>query len=68
MERSVAVMEKDERNGMPAQAVAREILRQATRKKPKPLVTVGFKNKAMVFLSKILPAALVNRLVYSIYG
>lgn len=68
MEHSVAVMEKDERNGMPARAVAREILRQAARRKPKPFVTVGFKNKTLVFLSKILPAALVNRLVYSIYG
>ncbi len=66
--KSVAVMERDEQNGMPPSAVAAMIVRQANSKKPKLLVVVGLKYKILAFLSKLLPAGLVNNIIYKMYG
>ncbi len=68
IQKSVAVMEKDEQNGMSPAAVAKVVVRQAQRKKPKLLVTVGAKYKLVAFLAKILPAGLVNKILYAMYG
>ncbi|MEI6578826.1 MAG: SDR family oxidoreductase [Eubacteriales bacterium] len=68
IKKSVAIMEKDEVNGMPPTAVARVIVRQAKSNKPKFAVVVGFKYKFLFMLSKLLPAGLVNNIIYSIYG
>lgn len=65
---SVAVMERDEQNGMPPSAVAKVIVSQAARKSPKTAVSVGFKYKVLVFLAKILPVSLANNIIYSMYG
>lgn len=65
--RSVAVMERDEGNGMPAQAIARAIYRTAQRQRVKPIYTVGAKYKVLVLLNKLLPNRFVNYLVGKLY-
>jgi short-subunit dehydrogenase len=68
MAKSVAVMERDEQNGMPPIAIAKAVLKQARKNKPKLSVTVGAKYKLVAFLAKILPAGFVNKMIYKIYG
>jgi NAD(P)-dependent dehydrogenase (short-subunit alcohol dehydrogenase family) len=68
IERSVAVMEKDEQHGMPAEAVAKVILKTALKKNPPVYKAVGFKYKLFMFLNKILPKKLVIRVIGKIYG
>ncbi|NCA66845.1 MAG: SDR family NAD(P)-dependent oxidoreductase [Clostridia bacterium] len=68
MKKSVAVMEKDEQNGMPASCIAKEVLKQATKKRPDLNVVVGSKYKLIALLAKVLPASFVNNMIYKIYG
>lgn len=67
--RSVARMEHDEETGMdPARAggyVARVALRERSHH---PLYAIRIDYKFFVFLTKVLPAGALNRLVYLIYG
>lgn len=67
IERSVAVMEKDERSGMPPEKVAKVIYKAAMKKHPKPLYTAGGKYKLFVVLAKILPARFTNYIVGKLY-
>lgn len=67
IKKSVAVMEKDERGGMSPTVVAKTIYKASKKKHPKPLYTAGGKYKFFVFLSKILPASLANRIVGMLY-
>ncbi|MTI95922.1 MAG: SDR family oxidoreductase [Firmicutes bacterium] len=64
---SVAVMERDEQNGMPAEQIALAIYKIAKKPRVKPLYTIGCKYKLFVFLNKLLPNALVNSLIRKIY-
>lgn len=64
---SVAVMEKDERNGMPAESVAKTIVRIAKKRKVRPLYTAGLKYKCFIVLKKILGTTVVNRLIGMLY-
>ena len=64
---SVTAMEKDEQSGVSAQKVAQVVFRQAQKKRPKVLVTVGAKYKLFVFLSKLLPANFANNVVGGMY-
>ena len=66
--RSVSVMEKDEGNGMNADSVGRYIAKIASSKSRKPVKTIGVKYKLFIFLTKILPAAAVNKIVGKIYA
>ena len=66
--RSVEKMERDEQNGMPPQAVAKKILRLSGRKRVPPVCTVGAGYAALVFLSRLLPRRLVNRILYLMYA
>ena len=68
MEKSVAVMEKDEQNGMPPEKAAKALVQLVQTKKPTLFKTVGFSYKLIVFLQKLLPARFVNFLVGKIYG
>ncbi len=68
IERSIAVMEKDEQNGMPAETIARAIYRISTKGKVKPLYTIGAKYKLFVLLNKLLPNSFVNWLIGNIYA
>lgn len=66
--RSVAGMEKDEQNGMSPERAARTIIRAALAKRPPRACVVGGKYRIFLFLQKILPAALVRRIVEHLYG
>lgn len=68
IERSVAVMEKDEKNGMPPDAVARVICRAAAKKRVAPLYTAGTSYKLLVFLMRLLPRSLCNYIVGLLYA
>ena len=64
---SVAVMEKDETNGMPPEKVAKIIVRLAEKRHPKPLTVAGGKYKVFAVLNKLLPASIVNSIVGGLY-
>ncbi len=68
MARSVAVMEKDEQNGMSPEYVAKVIYNITNKRNPKPLYTAGLQYKIFVLLSRILPVRLVNYIVGKIYN
>ena len=64
---SVAVMEKDEVNGMPPEKVAKIIVRLAEKRRPKPLTVAGGKYKVFAVLNKFLPTSIVNSIVGGMY-
>ncbi len=66
--RSVAVMEKDEQNGMDPAKAGEMIAKTALCRKCGPLVTLGREYKALVFLKRLLPTGVVNRLIGQIYS
>ncbi len=68
LQRSLAVMEHDEQNGMPPEAIADAVFKAATAKNPKPLSTKGAQYHLFAGLSKVLPTGLVNRIVGQIYA
>lgn len=67
IEKSIGKMEKDEKNGMSSQSVAKVVVKLLKSKNPKPLVSVGFKNKLLVFLQKMLPTRLMVFIVRLLY-
>lgn len=66
--RSVALMEKDERGGMPPSCTAKAILKTLNKKRPPVLKAVGFKYRLFLFLNKILPKRLVIYVIGKLYG
>lgn len=68
IERAVASMEKDERGGMPPEAVAKKIYLAATKKHPRPFYVAGAKYRVFVFVSKLLPTSFVNWAIGKMYG
>ena len=66
--RSVSRMEHDEENGMSAVVAGRVIAAIASGKSKKPLHTLGFGYRFIAVLVKLLPAALVNRLIKILYA
>lgn len=67
IKKSIATMEKDERNGMSAQSIAKAVLALAERKRVKPVSTTGAQYKLIAGLSKVLPVSAVNRIVGMFY-
>jgi short-subunit dehydrogenase len=67
MERAVSVMERDEREGMSADKIARIILKIAERKRPPARLVVGGVYRVLVFLSRLLPYSIVEKLIYLTY-
>ena len=65
--RSVSSMEKDERGGMSADAVGRKICRIAEKRRMPVRCTVGGKYKLFVFLSRLLPQRLQNKIIGKMY-
>jgi hypothetical protein len=61
-------MAKDEEKGMPVHAVVHLVSKQVRKKKMPVYKTVGFKNKAFVFLAHVLPSRLREKLIYKIYA
>lgn len=68
MERSVGKMEKDERNGMKVEKVAKVYVKYCKKKRMPLQKVVGFKNKVLAFLIKILPIKLANAVVRLMYA
>ncbi len=66
--RSVAVMEKDEQNGMDPAIAGKWIAGIALRRRCKPVCTLGFSYRCLCVLGKVLPLSLVNRLIGLIYA
>ncbi len=66
--RSVSKMEKDEENGMSAQAAGLFICRMAEKKKLPPSCSIGFTYKLFTAMSRLFPQSLISRVVYSMYG
>ncbi|HOB34326.1 MAG: SDR family NAD(P)-dependent oxidoreductase [Firmicutes bacterium] len=65
--RSIAVMERDEQNGMTPEYIAAQVYKIARKKRVKPLYTIGLKYKLFVFLNKLLPNSFVNYVVGKMY-
>ncbi|MDD4715693.1 MAG: SDR family NAD(P)-dependent oxidoreductase [Oscillospiraceae bacterium] len=68
IERSVLLMERDEKNGMPPEAVARRVFVAAGKKHPKPLYAVGAKYKLFVVTARLLPVRFTNWVVGILYA
>ncbi|MBQ9687396.1 MAG: SDR family NAD(P)-dependent oxidoreductase [Oscillospiraceae bacterium] len=68
IQRSVAVMEHDERNGMTPEYAAKVIAKYALKEKSRPMVALGLSYKGAAALAKLLPRGLSNRIVGSIYA
>ncbi len=66
--RSVAVMEQDERTGMSPEAAGAYIAKIAIKKRIKPIYVMGLKYKFFVSLSKVLPSALVKKVIGKMYA
>lgn len=66
--RSVKKMEKDERNGMDADVAGKYIAKIATKKKVKPLYSIGFGYKIISLLCMILPSRTKSWLICKLYG
>lgn len=68
MKTGVAKMEKDEQNGMPADAIAKAIVNQVERPKMKSRVIPGFQYKAICVLSDLLPNWLRLKIINMVYS
>ena len=66
--RSVSKMERDEENGMSPERVAKKVLRLASRRHLPPSATVGAGYALLVYLGRVLPPRLVNRVLYALYA
>lgn len=64
--RSVARMEKDERGGMSAERAGAAVVRFSLGRRP--LAAVGAQYRAICVLIRLLPAAFVQRVLYSMYA
>ncbi len=67
-EAAVASMERDERNGIPAEKVAAVIVRAGLKKNPAPLYVAGFKYRLLLALYNLLPARAAVWLVGKFYS
>ena len=68
IQRSVAVMEKDERGGMTTEYAGAYVAKIALKKHSKPLVALGLPYKAAAVLTKLLPTRLSYWVVGLIYA
>lgn len=66
--RSVAGMEKDERNGMSADAAGRFISKLALKRITKPIYAIGTQYRVFTILSRILPERLVCFIIGKMYA
>lgn len=67
MRRAITRMERDEQGGMPPEMVARALLKLANTKKPRPHKIVGGLYALFVFCKRLLPYALIEKLLYRMY-
>ena len=67
-DKSISGMEKDERNGMSSQHVARKIFKYQRRRRMPQQKVIGVKYAFLMFISRFLPTRFVNYLVFKLYG
>lgn len=67
IDKSVAVMEKDEQNGMTPESIAKFVFKLANKRKNRPLNTPGLQYKLLVFVSKLMPSSLLYHLIGKLY-
>ena len=68
VQKSVAVMEKDEMGGAAPESIAKKIYKISLKKNPAPIYTLGGKYKFFKFLGDVLPQPLVNKILYMMYA
>ena len=68
IERSVAVMEHDERTGMSPEKAGAFVARWAMKKRSRPMVALGLSYKAAAVLAKLLPRRFSNWVVGLLYA
>ena len=68
IERSVAVMEHDERTGMTPEYAGSFVAKYALKKNSRPLVAMGFAYKGAAVIAKLFPRRLSNWIVGRIYA
>lgn len=66
--KSLARMEKDEQNGASPAAVADTIYKMIIKKNPPVRTTVGFQYKLILFLKRILPTRILEKVVEVLYN
>jgi len=66
--RSITLMEKDERNGMPPETAAKVIFKAARSRNPKPAYVIGFSYKVFTLLNKVLPKRFVQFILNTMYA
>lgn len=66
-EKSVAAMEHDERNGMPASSVSDLALKLAGRKNPPVRVAVGIQYKALMLAKRVMPDRFIHFILSKMY-
>ena len=64
---AVSAMEKDEKNGMTPDSVAKLVVKLAEKKHVSPLYTAGLQYKTLVFLSRFFPHKLAVKIVGGMY-
>lgn len=67
IERSVAVMEHDESNGMPPDTVGHIISTIALKKKVKPSYSIGFMSKIQLFLKRFVTESAAQKIIGMMY-
>jgi len=67
-EKSIQVMEKDEKSGMTTKYVSKVIYKAMLKKKAPLVKTIGVKYKIFVFLKRFFSEKLTNKVVGKIYG
>lgn len=65
--KSVAVMENDEKNGMPPEKIAVYICKKTMGKRMKALYTVGAGYKLLAFAARLLPNNFINKAIGALY-
>ena len=61
-------MERDEQNGMSPDTVGAFLCRVAHKRSIRPLYTIGLSYRLVCLLIRLLPASLVNRIIYTLYA
>lgn len=67
MNKAVAKMEEDERNGISPERMAKKLLQLAGKNNPCLYNTVGFQYRALLFLNNLIPATVVCRIIRMLY-
>ena len=67
-ENSIAIMEKDERNGPTPKGAARFIYKVIMKSNPKPVYIYGIGAKSIAFLRRVLPYRITNCIIGEIYA